>query len=359
MDPPQADPQPNPEVSLLEAVVALGAHAATFNRAFNENQENHVKAHEATINALIERIQAMPLGGRPTSDPATPKGRLKFREPRVFDGKVKSVRPFLDEIESAVWLQRHALVTDFDKFLYLSGYLKDGSPKSWYYSIRNTPERAYLLNDWDGVLEDFRSHFGDSDRHATASEEMENLRQTGSCASFASRFRELLVDLELNEPLKIEYFRKRLKDNVLDALALIKRKDLPTDFDEYVDICISIDNSLHRREMEKKKKTGNNFNSSAKQTYSRNSGTSTPSSSFPQTSTTTAVLPPGTPMEIDATKTGTPRGPLTKEERERRRREGLCAYCGGKHSVDDCPNMSERAKKATAARKASPNAGKA
>jgi hypothetical protein len=53
---------------------------------------------------------------------------------------------------------------------------------------------------------------------------------------------------------------------------------------------------------------------------------------------TPPTVSPGTPMEIDATKTSQPRAPLSKEESERRRREGLCSYCGGKHSINNCPN---------------------
>ena len=47
-------------------------------------------------------------------------------------------------------------------------------------------------------------------------------------------------------------------------------------------------------------------------------------------------------MEIDAIR----RGPLTPAEKEYRRKNGLCFYCGkGKHTISECPNMSEKAKK--------------
>lgn len=46
-------------------------------------------------------------------------------------------------------------------------------------------------------------------------------------------------------------------------------------------------------------------------------------------------------MEVDAVKI---RGPLSQEEKDRRRREGLCLYRGtGKHMADVCPNKTERA----------------
>ena len=45
-------------------------------------------------------------------------------------------------------------------------------------------------------------------------------------------------------------------------------------------------------------------------------------------------------MEIDAVK----RGPITAEEKARRKKEGLCYYCAGKHRAANCPNMSAKAK---------------
>jgi hypothetical protein len=44
---------------------------------------------------------------------------------------------------------------------------------------------------------------------------------------------------------------------------------------------------------------------------------------------------PDDPMQVDATQI---KGPLSYEERKRRKREGLCFYCGSKdHKLPDCP----------------------
>ncbi|KAJ8095487.1 hypothetical protein PM082_023257 [Marasmius tenuissimus] len=79
------------------------------------------------------------------------------------------------------------------------------------------------------------------------------------------------------------------------------------------------------------------------------------------TPASTPSLPPGKPMEIDATRTAKPRGPLTAEERQRRKDKNLCMYCGGSgHKANVCPNMSDKAKKAYAAKqKAAPKSAKA
>lgn len=50
-----------------------------------------------------------------------------------------------------------------------------------------------------------------------------------------------------------------------------------------------------------------------------------------------SVAPVGDPMDLSASKTQR-RGPLSKEEREYRRKNGLCNYCGEKgHLVYSCP----------------------
>ena len=289
--------------------------------------------------------------------PSTSHATPKFREPRLFDGKVSSVTPFLAEIGSAIFLQSHALNTDRLKTVYFSMYLKDGSPRSWYYMIEHDPSKSHLLDDYDLFLESFKKHFGDSNRHATALAAMKNLVQTGSCAAFASRFRELLVDLDYTERHKIDEFRAKLKSHVKDAIAYRGNANLPTSFDDFVALCIDLDDTGHQRASERlaeskhaQKQSSHSSKSSSNSKFNSNSSTNQPAAAAaaPVASSSDVV-----PMEIDAIR----RGPLSAEEKQRRRNLGLCLYCGqGKHLVPDCPNMSERAKRN---RMAKPSSGKA
>jgi hypothetical protein len=89
----------------------------SFNNAFTASQQQQVQAHKVTINVLLDHIQST----TSINGSVVPKGGLKFCEPCVFDGKIKSVHPFLNKIESAIWWQCQALITDYDKALYLSG----------------------------------------------------------------------------------------------------------------------------------------------------------------------------------------------------------------------------------------------
>lgn len=321
---------------VLQAITALGQSSFRL----DENQRTIGRALEDITDKIASlRFPTIPhsaaqAGHHDPLEPAVPRGVAKFREPRLFKGNATEVDAFVDEVLSAVELSRSSLPTDMDKALYLSTYLDNGSPRSWFTAIRRTNDD--LLHDFDALIEDFRQHFGDPDTEGTALRKIENLRQTGSCASYASKFRELLVYVNFNTSTTIQKYYEGLKDEVKDLLLTVH--DPPNSFDEYVDLTTAIDNRLHRREVERKtaKKVAPRQHSTTDTSMQRHA---------PAKPSTSTSLPPGVPMEIDATKT-VPRQPLTKEERDRRFAQGLCLYCGGaEHTVKNCPNMSERAKK--------------
>jgi hypothetical protein len=178
------------------------------------------------------------------------------------------------------------------------------------------------------------------------------------CAAYFARYEELLPYIEWSEQSKIASFYECLKPRVKDGLAGILNK--PADFCEYAKICMDLDNLAYRREQEhKKEKSGSNTTSGSSRQQSVRP-TATPRAPQPTaSSSTSSALPPGDPMEIDATKTGKIRGPIAPKEKQRRRDENLCLYCGGaNHKIGDCPNMNEAAKKRFVA-KAPTSSGKA
>ncbi|KAI9604432.1 hypothetical protein KEM48_000355 [Puccinia striiformis f. sp. tritici PST-130] len=92
---------------------------------------------------------------------------------------------------------------------------------------------------------------------------------------------------------------------------------------------LKIDTRHHERQKEKKRENGSQPTQPKKDT-SKTTSSSTPSTSRnPSTSKSTSK----TPSEITKVLEG---GRLMANEKERRAKAGLCAYCGGKHNVDDC-----------------------
>ncbi|EIW76442.1 hypothetical protein CONPUDRAFT_111405 [Coniophora puteana RWD-64-598 SS2] len=176
------------------------------------------------------------------------------------------------------------------------------------------------------------------------------LKQTGSCAAYAARFRELLPLVDFSPTTQLDQFKNGLKLAVRDLVRGVRPK--PKTFDEYVALAIEFDNDLHEDELAAKHMREPPRRGLELREVRR---TAPPS---PRPSTSAAASSDVVPMEVDAVKF---RGPLSQEEKDRRKRLGLCDYCGqGKHSADDCPNKSDKAKRRDAERKAAlAKAGKA
>lgn len=355
---PAQPPAPTPGPSWADYHAAITALA---------NLQQQQVAIGQALHSLGEKIETLsapppskpPPPPQPINDPNTPRGAPRFKEPRVFDGKAGSVEPFLNEIRGATHLQRATLPTDRDKSIYLSMYLGNGTPKMWFSNIEK--DEDYQLDDYHGLIRRFRARFDESDLQRAMMDKIKALHQTGSAANYISNFIDLAQHVDYSETTKrdtlYEHFKPELKDLLVSIRGL---KQLP--FDEYCQEVIAADNDLHRRKRERQEERQNS-NKPAK-------SSSSSSSSAPRTQTVpvpasrpspAVVLPAGEPMEIDATKTGSrPRAPLTQDEKDRRRRDGLCSYCGqGKHFARDCPNMSADAKKRFQAKTSTSSSGKA
>ncbi|OJT05507.1 Retrotransposon-derived protein PEG10 [Trametes pubescens] len=278
---------------------------------------------------------------------------IKVREPRTFTGKADDVPAFLRDIRNAIALQRDAFRTDRDKAMYLSMYLKDGAPQSWYTAIELAPSKQHLLDNFEGLITDFRAHFETSDIVSKALRQLDALRQSTSVATYAARFQEILVHLDLSEATQIQRFYQGLKESVKDVLVTVR--DLPTNLKDYIKLATDIDNRLHERDLERK----HDKSSTRPRHDDHRSSTTTqqrPSAPAPSASASTTNSSGHVPMEVDAVRFG----PLTSAEKERRRKNGLCLYCGqGNHRVSDCPNMSDKAKQNRKPAAAPASSGKA
>ncbi len=96
-----------------------------------------------------------------TSTSSARPATVKVREPRMFSGKADDVEPFIREVKACVQLQRGAFLTDEDKTLYFSLYLKSGAAESWYNAVQiNEPA---LLTNFDSFIRAFVKRFQTTD----------------------------------------------------------------------------------------------------------------------------------------------------------------------------------------------------
>jgi len=339
----------------------------TLSTSVQETQRMSLQTAQI-ISDLVARITAIPVGQQPTTNlsvqhsihapegQANPRATARFCEPKPFKGKADDIPGFLLEINDAIALSRNALPMDQDKCIYMASFFKEGAAKQWYISVRIS--QTHLLDSFEDFRNEFQAHFGNPNVATSAKYKINALSQTGSVASYAARYFELLVHVDWSEQTKIDTFYRKLKPAVKDIISYTPVDKRPKTFKKYVDFCIDIDNRVHEREVEHhhEAKPSNSSKSSNPSHHTHNSSApvhSHSSPAFPSSSST--ALPAGEPMEIDATKTGKPRGPLTPEERQHRKDLKLCLYCGGpNHDAKSCPNMPEAAKKHFASKQANP-----
>lgn len=145
----------------------------------------------------------------------------------------------------------------------------------------------------------------------------------------------------MTEETKINYYRQGLKDYLFRSIVICN--DIPKTLQGFIDLSIKVDNRLHQADLQ----LNNNTRSSSCLSNPYDSPNLTPSrSTYSQAVTQpisynepTADATGVVPMEIDSIK----RGPLTAEEKRRRKDLNLCGYCGAaSHLIKDCPLAPKR-----------------
>jgi hypothetical protein len=142
----------------------------------------------------------------------------------------------------------------------------------------------------------------------------------------AANFHLIASDIPWDEQALMEQFRSRLRGDIKDLL-LTFPKD-PKSLTEAISQAIRCDNRLFERqsEQQQQQQTRSRFMPSyASVTAQSPRQQYGPIPAQRQTRSATPMDSP-TPMEIDMTRR---RGPLTDEEKQLRRANRLCLYCGG------------------------------
>lgn len=333
---------------LVQAVVNLGTRVEAFENSSRRTTDvlesiGGRLEDQANANAqFYDKLSAMQTSYAPTSFPSiTPSGSSGSStkaDVRMFKGQASEVAGFLDDLDSA-WQLMRQLRTDRDKTMFIVTRLADGAPRFWYNYIKITS--PMLLDNYQGFIEAFKSRFEDPDLPRKYMLKLEKLTQTSSAALYAHTFVEYLSHVKwTDEHLKIVRFDQGLKPDLQRELLLVER---PASLQHWIPRVIEVDNRMHAleaslRDLGKGKSSQSRHHDHRHDRNANATRTVTATTSHAPTSTPAPAVPASNdvvPMEVDAMR----RGPLTQQEKDRRRREGLCLYCGQSgHMISKCPN---------------------
>ncbi|GAB1525255.1 hypothetical protein RhiTH_008413 [Rhizoctonia solani] len=278
---------PAAAINKLRSILST-LHTHTCDAFVNRNNRHN------TLQALHSNLQAVVDAIPPPAAPAPlpPLGRPpKGAKLGQFLGKVQDVKRFLQDLKDNIELQ---------------------------------VSHPNYFNDFKTFTDAFKAHFGSPNKVNEALCKLNALKQSGSASLYAARFREISAALPQEEFFLSNMFFNGLKQEVQRWILQLPDGKSGS-LDNLVTRAIDSNNCLHK--------------------WSRNTRSTLTSGTSPKPSTTSTT--PSTsqttsgpaPMELGATCV---MKPLDSTKKERRKRLGLCGYCGGSHSLDNCQLLKEK-----------------
>jgi hypothetical protein len=233
----------------------------------------------------------------------------KVKEPEPFTGKRTDLARFLSQLALVFDSAPGRFAGAESRIPYAASLLR-GTAFTWLQpQLDAVPKPDFMLN-WDLFVASLRSAFGDPNQKHNAEKMIHSLRQRSSASLYASDFRRLASYIDWNNAALLFQYQLGLKEDLKDELAKLEPI---TNLDQLITTTIKIDDRLFDRRRERPN-------------LDRPTGSGPIRRDDPHF------------MDVDAVSSSKPRGPLSDEEKRRRRELNLCLYCGEKgHSACDCP----------------------
>jgi hypothetical protein len=282
--------------------------------------KGEVAKMQEAIDSLQTRLNAMT---------APRVGEPKVREPTPFNGKHSSqLTDFLAQVRVAFEVRPSKYPTEKTKVLYAVSYL-EGAALAYFQPFIGKADPPSWMTNFALFADELEKCFGDPDLIGNVTFKLRKLKQTGSASAYAAEFRQLASRLSWNEQALVSQFFNGLKDPVQDELVKI---DYPMELNAIIPLAIRIDNLQHQRTSQRN--LSSRLNAQVPKKHQSMYVASKPQTVVP----TQLVLAPSTvaqsaaegyghrPMELDATRPVFQR--LTEQQREYRRKNNLCMYCG-------------------------------
>ncbi|KIK38080.1 hypothetical protein CY34DRAFT_91600 [Suillus luteus UH-Slu-Lm8-n1] len=230
--------------------------------------------------------------------------------PSPFNGDTRTAQGWALQLEAYLHLNTAVYDTDEKKVIFLLSRMMKGEAAKWAEGHLKTAIAAGTYGTFATLTTNFKAMFFPKNVAQTAICRISSLRQTGSVAAYASLFRTILADTGITEEVtRIMFFRNGLKREITHTILTFE--NIPNTLDNWLDKALDVE----VRRMLINPPTY----SKAKDPYAMDIDR----------------------MEMEEDSEGekrTRKTYLTPQERERRRKNGLCFKCGKKGLAKDCPN---------------------
>jgi Retrotransposon gag protein/Zinc knuckle len=227
---------------------------------------------------------------------------------------------------------------DDQKIMYAVSYFSD-SAQAWIEPYLSDPTRRMpdFMYNWQEFREELTAQFGEIRPEQNAESQLTSLRMKDgdNVRDYAIAFNNLARDTQWNNPSLTHQFYKGLPERLKDKLSEM-RGGRPNDLNELRACAQEFDDLYWQRQKEKRSAPDNK----PKTSQSSSSSSSANKSSGSQDSYKRAASTKPRNKDLDGKLTSS--GRLTEEEKERRRKENLCFYCGDPgHFGNKCPKAAK------------------
>jgi len=232
-----------------------------------------------------------------------------------FAGDRRFLKGFLAKIELVFLLYPDRYEEEEAKVIYLISRLY-GNAMNWAASLieNNDP----CLHNYENFKHKLKSFYGNSDFTYTANQMLRTLKQKhlGGVRGYILEFNRYADESSWNEQAKMDAFIEGLNQRV--AIKILEMFPGPNDLISLQSIAARIDSRLYAHSQFFNNKSATS-NGKSKANNKKDNSYYGKNKKF--------------------------HGPISKEEKERRKRENLCLYCGSSdHLLDNCPKKNNKSK---------------
>ena len=284
-----------------------------------------------SVNNQVNRQPSPSLGVPHAKEP-------NVKEPECFSGDTYSLNGFLTQCDLVFALQSSRFANDSVKVKYIISFLR-GTPLLAIRPLLLMDPSPIMLNNLQLFTNHLRTTYGDPDEVAVATRKLQDLKQTGPASAYFAEFQQYIAIAGWGSgPVVVHMAIQGLKSHLQDELARIAIR--PQTIGELIQFIVPLDNRLFEREQSKRAQT--------KIAVPRSTTSYASYANVAQFTTAAAVQPNvvgvSRPIPTSAVRSTIIRSPLTAEEKQKRRDNNLCLYCGDAgHLAMSCPAAARKA----------------